>query len=71
MKVWPAVKVETFGTTAFGAVGVLLSVAAPDSTSEVALRETRILLGNSKVIEAASEAVLEIYLCAITLSFLS
>ena len=71
MKVWPAVKVETFGTTAFGAVGVLLSVAAPDNTSEVALRETRILLGNSKVIEAASEAVLEIYLRAVTFSFLS
>lgn len=57
MKVWPAVKVEVFGSIVFGAVGVLLAVAAPARTSAVAVGDTR--TGNSNVIVAAVAAVLE------------
>lgn len=41
----------------FGAVGVLLAVAAPARTSAVAVGDTR--TGNSNVIVAAVAAVLE------------
>lgn len=58
VKVWLPINVEVTGTTVVGAAGVLLAVAAPTKTSAVALEDT--LVGNSKMIVAASATVFEI-----------